>query len=51
MYIIPRMRSIRQIADEYRKADPQTRVNQNFLRHLILRHEIPFVKAGKTFLI
>ena len=51
MYNIPRMRSIMQLADEYRKADPQTKINQHYLRQLIAKHSIPYLRAGKKYLI
>jgi excisionase family DNA binding protein len=51
MVNVPRMRSIRQLALEYFNADPQTSVNQHYLRQLIAKNAIPYVRAGRKFLI
>lgn len=48
---LPKMRTAPQLAAEYKEADPETPVNPHFLRRLINSGEIPYVKAGKKFLI
>lgn len=48
---IQKMRTAPQLAAEYKAAGPNTPVNPHFLRNLINSGEIPFVKAGKKYLI
>lgn len=48
---LPKMRTAPQLAAEYKQADPNTSVNTYFLRRLILDGKIPYVKAGKKYLI
>jgi excisionase family DNA binding protein len=46
-----RMRSIRQTANEYRQCDTNTGVNEHFLRQLVARNAIAYVKAGRKYLL
>jgi excisionase family DNA binding protein len=48
---LPRMRTAPQLAAEYKAADPTTPINTHFLRQLINTGKIPYVKAGKKYLI
>lgn len=48
---LPRMRTATQLADEYRAKDPQTALSVYFLRRLISDGKVPFIKAGKKYLI
>jgi excisionase family DNA binding protein len=45
------MRTAPQLAADYKAADPDTPINPHFLRGLINSGKIPYVKAGKRFLI
>ena len=49
--MLPRMRTAAQLAAEYKKKDSGTAVTVYFLRQLIRDGKVPFVKAGKKFLI
>ena len=48
---LPRMRTATQMAAEYKEKDAGTAVTVHFLRQLIASGSIPYVKAGKKFLI
>jgi excisionase family DNA binding protein len=48
---LPRMRTATQLATEYKTRDADTAVNVHFLRQLITLGVIPYVKAGKKYLI
>lgn len=48
---LPRMCTATQLAAEYKSRDTDTAVNVHFLRQLIALDAIPYVKAGKKFLI
>jgi excisionase family DNA binding protein len=45
------MRTAPQLAAEYKAADPDTPLNTYFFRCLINAGKIPYVKAGKKYLI
>ena len=49
--MVPRMRTVPQIASEYKAADPNTQINAHFLRGLIYSGKLNVVKAGKKHLI
>ncbi len=48
---IRRMRTAAQAAEEFRKADPETAVKENFIRDMIRSGQIHFVQVGKKQLI
>lgn len=48
---IRRMRTAAQAAEEFRKADPETAVKENFIRDMIRGGQIHFVQVGKKQLI
>jgi hypothetical protein len=45
------MRTLAQLADHYRRQDPETAVTPYFLRHKALSGEIPSVMAGSKRLV
>ena len=45
------MRTISQTVEYFRLADPDTYINEWWLRSLLKRGEFPYHKAGKRFLI
>jgi excisionase family DNA binding protein len=47
----PRMQSIRQLVADFRRVDSQTGINEHFIRGLIAKNSIPFVRAGKKYLV
>jgi excisionase family DNA binding protein len=48
---LPRMRTAPAYVAECKAEDPQTPVNVHYVRQLIALGVIPYVKAGKKFLI
>jgi hypothetical protein len=45
------MRTIRQLANEYRAADPSSKITEHLIRKLVANGELPVRKAGRNFLI
>ena len=48
---MPRMRTIAEVADELRKADPNTALTKYAIRQMVLNGTIPCIKVGKKRLI
>lgn len=48
---IPRMRTIKQCAEIFKKSDPDTEVNEYYLRRLLKEESSLAVKSGNKFLI
>lgn len=46
-----KIRTIRQAADEFRAADPQTPITQSLLRRMIAEGTIPYAKTGNKYLL
>jgi hypothetical protein len=47
----PRMRSLRQLAAEYKVIDPKTRITLHLLRQLVAQGKLPIVYAGRIPLL
>ncbi|MCI8403900.1 MAG: DNA-binding protein [Clostridia bacterium] len=45
------MRGIKAAIEEIKEFDAATALTETYLRRLVLRHEIPSVKAGRKYLI
>lgn len=48
---MPRMRTINEAYKQLKESDPQTAVTPYHLRQMILNNKIPYIKAGKKYLI
>ena len=48
---LPRMRTIKEAAEEIKQTDPQTAVREYFIRDLVVNNQIPYVRAGRKILI
>lgn len=48
---LPRMRTIKEAVAEFKAADPNTAMNENYLRRMILTKKIPAVVAGAKYLV
>ena len=48
---MPRMRTIQEAAKELRQSDPNTALTPYAIRQMVLKGEIPCVRAGKKRLI
>ena len=48
---LPRMRTIKEAADEIKRTDPQTAVREYYIRDLVNSKQIPCVRAGRKILI
>ena len=48
---LPRMRTIKEAAEEIKRTDPDTAIREYFIRDLVNSNKLPHVKAGKKILI
>lgn len=48
---LARMRTIKSVVEYFKQEDPETPVNEYFLRRLVKQGKIPVVYAGKKVLI
>lgn len=48
---LPRMRTIKEAAEEIRLSDPQSAVREYFIRDLVVSGQIPHIRAGRKILI
>lgn len=48
---LPRMRTIKEAAEEIKQTDPQTAIREYFIRDLVVNNRIPYVRAGRKILI
>lgn len=48
---VPRIRSIRETAEFFKKMDPETEITEYTLRKMISEGTIPYIKTGNKFLI
>jgi len=48
---VKKIRTIRQAADEFRAADPQTPITQSLLRRMIAAGTMPYTKTGNKYLL
>lgn len=48
---LPRMRTIKEAVAEFKATDPNTAMNENYLRRMILTKKIPAVVAGSKYLV
>lgn len=48
---LPRMRTIKEAVAEFKTADPFTSMNETYLRRLIILGKVPFVTAGRKYLV
>jgi len=46
-----RMRLIKSTVREIHKMDPQSYINEHYVRQLILSGRVPFIRAGNRYLI
>lgn len=48
---LPRMRTIKEAAEEIRLSDPQSAIKEYFIRDLVVSGQIPHIRAGRKILI
>ena len=48
---LPRMRTIKEAAEEIKLTDPQSAVREYFIRDLVVSGQIPHIRAGRKILI
>lgn len=48
---VPRMRTVTEIVEYFKKHDPDTKINQWNVRRMLKAGEIPYEKAGTRYLI
>lgn len=48
---VPRIRSIRETAEFFKKMDPETQLTENTIRIMVSEGTIPALKTGKKYLI
>ena len=48
---LPRMRTIKEAAEEIKRTDPDTAIREYFIRDLINSNKLPHVRAGRKILI
>lgn len=48
---LPKMRTIKEAAEEIKRTDPQTAIREYFIRDLVVNNRIVYVRAGKKILI
>lgn len=48
---LPRMRTIKEAAEEIKLTDPQSAVKEYFIRDLVVSGQIPHIRAGRKILI
>lgn len=48
---VPRIRSIKETADFFKKMDPETQLTEKTIRIMVSEGTIPVLKTGKKYLI
>ena len=48
---VPRIRSIRETAEFFKKMDPETQLTENTIRIMVSNGVIPALKTGKNILL
>ncbi len=48
---VPRMRTVTEIVEYFKKHDPDTKINQWNVRRMLKTGQIPYEKAGNRYLI
>ena len=48
---LPRMRTIKEAAEEIKLTDPQSAIREYFIRDLVVSGQIPHIRAGRKILI
>ena len=48
---VPRIRSIKETAEFFKKMDPETQLTENTIRIMVSNGVIPALKTGKKYLI
>ena len=48
---LPRMRTIKEAAEEIKLTDPQSAIKEYFIRDLVASGQIPHIRAGRKILI
>ena len=48
---VPRMRTVSEIVEYFKKHDPDTKINQWNVRRMLKTGQIPYEKAGNRYLI
>lgn len=49
--MVPRMRTIKALVKYYKMIDPETCITEHWVRQLIKRNEIPYIKQGNRFIL
>lgn len=48
---LPRMRTIKEVIEELKQADPNTAIREYYVRDLVTNNKIPHIRAGRKILI
>lgn len=48
---LPKMRTINEIVDEIKIADPKSAISYNFVRKLCMENKLKYIMAGNRYLI